>query len=221
MRRIGWVLLLAAGLGALRAEDKPAESPGDPQYVPRIAKEAAAEGNAAFVQRDYARARRAYRKVLELAPDNLLGLVNLGVVEFTDGKIDAAEKLLRRAVQIRIENAPAWLTLGVIYMDRDQLDAALAALTQATLQDPRNPRARNFLGVVAGRKGWPDAAQDQLRKALEIDPNYSDAHYNLALSYLERKPPAIELARRHYQRALELGAQPDKDVEKMLKTDAP
>lgn len=218
MRRCLALAVLAASVAApLMAQDAPA----DPQFVPLIAREAAAEGNAAFARQDYERARRAYRKVLDLAPDNLLGLVNLGMAEFTAGNAQEAEKLLKRAVRIRIETAPAWLTLGVIYMDQERLDEALAALTQATLYDPRNARARNFLGVVAGRKGWLDAAQDQLRKALEIDPNYGDANYNLALFYLERKPPAIELARRHYQRALELGAQPDKDIEKMLNSAAP
>lgn len=189
----------------------------DGVFVPEIAREAAAEAMAAFSNRDYKRARRAYNKVLEIVPDNLVALVNLGVVEFADGKNDEAEKLLKRAVQIRIETPPAWLTLGMIYMDQGKNDEALAALTQACLYDPRNPRARNFLGVVVGRMGWVDAAQVELRKAIEIDPNYSDAHYNLAVFYLERKPPSIELARRHYYRALELGVEPDPEIEATLK----
>ena len=35
------------------------------------------------------------------------------------------------------------------------------------------------------------------RKAIELDETYAEAHYNLAVLYLERQPPAIELARRH------------------------
>ena len=49
-----------------------------------------------------------------------------------------------------------------------------------------------------------------------MDSNYAEAHFNLALMYLERKPPATELARRHYAKAKELGAAPDKLVEKQL-----
>ena len=106
------------------------------------------------------------------------------------------------------------MTLGILYLDRNRLDEALAALTQATLYDPRNARAHNYLGVVVGRKGWIDGAQVELRRAVEIDPNYSDAHFNLAVFYLEGKPPSLELARRHYYRALELGAEPDPELEK-------
>lgn len=193
----------------------------DPQFVPAIAKESAVIGNNAFLRKDYAGARKAYQRVLDLVPDNVLGLVNLGVVEFSTGNMEKAEKLLKKAISIRLENPAAWLTLGIIHMDREQFDAALAALSQAVLQDPRNPRARNYLGVVIGRKGWIDGAQAELRRAVELDPSYSDAHYNLAVFYLEEKPPAIELARRHYYRAVELGAEKDAALEKVLKPEAP
>lgn len=199
-----------------------AETPvNDGKYVPEVAREAAGEGNAAFAHKDYERARRAYKKVIALAPDNLLGLINLGVVEYSAGNPTDAEPLLKRAVQLKLDAAPAWLTLGIMYMDQNRLDEALAALSQATLYEPRNARARNYLGVVIGRKGWLDGAQAELRKAVEIDPNYSDAHYNLAVFYLENKPPSLELARRHYYRAIELGAEPDPDVEKTLKAASP
>jgi Flp pilus assembly protein TadD len=56
-----------------------------------------------------------------------------------------------------------------------------------------------------------------LRRAVEIRPDYADAHFNLAVFCLERDPPAVELARRHYRRALDLGAAPDPLVERALK----
>lgn len=194
--------------------------PPDPGFVPAIAREAAAEGNAAFARKDLAGARRAYARVLDLVPDNLLGLLNLGVVEFSAGNPARAEELLKKAVSVRIETAAAWQTLGIIYMDQERFDEALAALAQAVLQDPINSRSRNYLGVVIGRKGWIDGAQSELRRAVELDPNYADAHYNLAVFYLEEKPPSVELARRHYFRALELGAEKDKAMEKMFNSSA-
>lgn len=219
---VGAVFLgLICGSVVLSAQT-PSPSPGQKGelFVPTIAKEAAAMGNRAFLKKDYAGARKAYQQVLDLVPDNVLGLVNLGVVEFSCGNSAKAEELLRKAVAIRLQNPAAWLTLGIIAMDQERFDEALAALAQAVLQDPRNPRARNYLGVVIGRKGWIDGAQSELRKAVELDPTYSDAHYNLAVFYLEEKPPAIELARRHYFRAIELGAEKDAAIEKVLKSGA-
>jgi tetratricopeptide (TPR) repeat protein len=196
-------------------------SADDGRYVPEIARQAAAEGSAAFARADFEGARRAYLKVIDLAPDNLLGLINLGVVEYSLKKFEEAEGHLKHAVRLKLDAAPAWLTLGIIYLEQNRLDEALAALAQATLYDPRNARARNYLGVVVGRKGWIDGAQVELRRAVEIDPNYSDAHYNLAVFYLEGRPPSIELARRHYFRAIELGADPDPEIEQSLKAAAP
>ena len=213
-----WLFLFLGLLAATPAlQGQTDSSADDGRYVPEVAREAAAEGSAAFARSDFERARRAYLKVVDLAPDNLLGLINLGVVEYSLKKFEDAEGHLKRAVRIKIDAAPAWLTLGIIYLDQNRLDEALAALAQATLYDPRNARARNYLGVVVGRKGWIDGAQVELRRAVEIDPNYSDAHYNLAAFYLEGRPPSTELARRHYFRAIELGADPDPEIEQALK----
>lgn len=205
--------ILLAGL--LIASHLSAEEPA-PKFTPRVLAEAIAQGNHAFEAKDYATARRAYERVLSLDPKNPMGLVNLGLVEFSSGDSAKAEKLLKQAVALRIETAPAWLTLGMIYMDQNRFREALAALSQATLLDPQNPRARNFLGVVIGREGWIDGAQQELRRAVELDPVYADAHYNLAAFYLQEKPPAIELAKRHYFKAIELGVEKDPSMEKLF-----
>jgi Flp pilus assembly protein TadD len=216
------LLLLALPAATLWATPLRAQNATrEPKFVPDIAREAAVQGNAAFERKDYAGARKAYQRVLDLVPDNLLGLVNLGLVEFYAGNSARADELLKKAVAIRLENPAAWLALGMIAMDEEKFDEALAALAQAAVQDPRNPRVRNFLGVVVGRKGWIDGAQSELRRAVELDPGYAEAHYNLAVFYLEEKPPAIELARRHYYRSIELGAEKDERIEKVLKSPGP
>ena len=216
MRRAAVHALLAACALAL-AHELPADETGK-NFTPRTLAASIAEGNVAFERKDYGAARNAYTRVLTLEPSNLMALVNLGMVEFYSGHPDKAEELLKKAVRQRLESAPAWLTLGMIYMDRNESDAAIAALSQAMLQDPLNARTRNFLGVVMGRRGWIEGAQHELRRAVELDPSYADAHYNLAVFYLEEKPPAIELSRRHYQKAMELGVEKNPQMEKLFST---
>lgn len=195
-----------------------AEPSPPPEFVPSTTiATALADGNAAFGRGDFAAARRGYEAVLKLEPGNLVALVNLGLAEFQSGNPKRSAELLNRAVSLRLDLPPAWLTLGMIHMDANQPDAALAALSQAVLHDPKNPRARNFLGVVVGRRGWIDGAQAELRRAVELDPGYADAHYNLAVFYLQEKPPALELARRHYFKALELGVEKDPEMEKVFR----
>lgn len=196
-------------------------APPTTNFVPQALSDAVEEGNAAYARKDYAVARKAYERVLKLDGSNLMGLVNLGLVESALGNKAKADETLKKAISIRLETAPAWLALGMMYMDEDRSDAALAALSQAALYDPQNARTRNFLGVVIGRRGWIDGAQTELRRAVELDPSYSDAHYNLAVFYLQEKTPAIELARRHYFKARELGLEKDNEMEKVFITTSP
>jgi len=169
-----------------------------------------------FNMGDFERAEKAFRSFLELAPDDPTGLVNLGVAEYRLKHFEDAERLLKRAVRVKPDVAQAWLALGVLYYESDKLDAALAELSQAVLLDPKNARAHNYLGVTIGRKGWTSGAEQELENAIELDPDYAEAHFNLALFSLRRSPPAVELARRHYQKALDLGAPRDPLLEKEL-----
>jgi Tfp pilus assembly protein PilF len=116
--------------------------------------------------------------------------------------------------------AQTWLTLGIVTYSKNEPEAALAALSEAVYLDSNNPRAHMYLGVLMRKRGWLDAAEDELRKAVELDPTYPEAQFNLAMIYTERTPPALELARRHYYRALALGAAADPDLEKLLKRSA-
>ncbi|WP_083805191.1 tetratricopeptide repeat protein [Chthoniobacter flavus] len=123
---------------------------------------------------------------------------------------------MHTAVRLAPEASLGWLILGIVQYDRTRYDNALASLAQAAVLDPRNAMVHQYLGVTIGQKGWYSGAEDEMRKAIELDPSYAQAHFNLAVFYLQRNPPAVELARRHYERALELGAAPDPDVEKSL-----
>ena len=165
---------------------------------------------------DLTGAKKDFQKVLALAPDNVATTINLGLVAYRQKQYAEAEKLLKKAVRAQPEAGLGWLVLGVIFYDQEKLDAALAALAQAALLEPKNATVHQYLGVTVGKKGWLSGAEDELRKAIELEPGYAEAHFNLAEFYLQRTPPSVELARRHYQKALDLGAAPDADVAKSL-----
>ena len=179
-------------------------------------KKLTAQGVGAFEKGDLEGGRALLRKVLDADANNLIALVNLGSLEYRAGRPDDAVQLLERATRVEPRGVPAWLTLGVIACERGKLDAALAALAQAVYLEPSNVRAHSYLGVTLGKKGWLDGAEAELQRAIELDETSRDAHFNLAVVYLQRTPPPVELARRHYRRALELGASPDSLIEKQL-----
>ena len=161
-------------------------------------------------------AKLGFQKVLAIAPENPPALINLALIAQRQQRGEDAEKFLRRVIQKDTANATAWLLLGIGAYERNELDAAHAHLAQAVLHAPHDARAHQYLGATFGRRGWYSAGEEELRRALELDPKSADAHFNLAVIYMERTPPAVELARRHYQRALDLVAQPDEKLAKRI-----
>lgn len=194
--------LVAANDAPLRASGG---NPGNRALVLRAEK--------AFNSGKLQEAETLYSKAAEESPDSASLLVSLAAVKTRLGKTKESTALLRRALKLDQGNGPAWLLLGMNALDQKNDPEALAALMQATYLDDRNPRAHNFLGIAAGRKGWNEVSEQELRRAVELDPNYADANFNLAVFYLGRTPPLLELARRHYQRALDLGTKRDSVLE--------
>jgi cytochrome c-type biogenesis protein CcmH/NrfG len=198
----------------LKAGDTP---DGELPSLSGEAKDVAEKGVVDFRNDKFEDAKKAFEKMTQLAPSHPMGWVNLGSAEFRLGQLDDAEEHLKKAVRLDPTAAQGWLTLGIIYYQKSNLDAGLAALSQAVYLDPKNARAHLYLGVLIRKMGWLDGAQDELRQAIELDENYAEAHFNLAVLYLEQQPQAIELARRHYYQALKLGAQPDPELDRVLK----
>ncbi len=161
-------------------------------------------------------AKADFQKALAGAPDNVPTLINLGLIAQRQKDYPEAERLLTAALHVQPELGAAWLVLGVIYFDQEKLDRALGALAQAAAINPNDARAHHYFGVTLGKKGWYLGAEDEMRKAIELKPDDAEAHFDLAVFYLQRTPPAVELARRHYLKARDLGATPDPQVEKSL-----
>ena len=213
--------MLQVGAARLNAQTK-----GDDKYGPANEKKSgklpaytaalADRAAKAFSMRRWDEARTAYLEMLEADSTNALVLSNLGAVEQGAGHLPKAKEYFGKAVAINPDLTQAWLAWGLVCYDLGDNYLAASALTRAIDQAPTDAKAHNYLAVAVQKLGWLDAAESELRRAIELDPNYANANYNLALMYLDRKPPAVELAKHHYERAVALGAAKDPDVEKRL-----
>jgi len=169
-----------------------------------------------FDQGKYHAAEREYQELLTKSPNNLYSLSNLGVVYFRTGKLKAAELTLKKAVAIAPKDEFAHTTLGIVYYRQSKFDDALNELTKSLAINPKSAAAHNYLGITASQKGWQEAAEKEMLEAIAVKPDYADAHFNLAVIYATASPPSKELAKRHYTKATELGAEPDASLEKLL-----
>lgn len=172
---------------------------------------------AAFGKKDWVSARKAYKEILELDDGNALVWANLGAVEQQAGDIKRAIECFEKSVQFNGQLAPSWTALGLLLQRRGDTYRAISCFARAIHEDPEDARAHNYLAIAAKGLGWTDAAEAELQRAIEMKPDYGIAHFNMALMLLERRPPAMELARRHYEKALSLGVAKDEVVERRLK----
>jgi len=172
---------------------------------------------AAFGKQDWPAARKAYLEMLELDDGNALIWANLGAVEQQAGDTKQAIECFEKSVQINPQLAQTWTALGLLLQKQGDTYRAISCFTRAIHEEPEDARAHNYLAIAAKGLGWTDAAEAELQRAIELKPDYGIAHFNMALMLLERRPPAIELARRHYEKSLALGVAKDDVVERRLK----
>jgi Tfp pilus assembly protein PilF len=184
--------------------------------LPSGSAELVAEAQNYYAAGKFDKAEDDYQKILQHGENNGLVLANLAAIEMEEGKFDDAEKHIKAAVAQSPDDAFNLSTLGYLKIRQEKYDEALDALSRAVKLDPQNPEIQNFLGLALGHKGLRAQAETALRKALQLDPNYGPAHNNLAVIYISQEPPLAELARWHYQKALDAGQPRNPDLEKIL-----
>jgi tetratricopeptide (TPR) repeat protein len=201
-------------------EPQPAASSGTtekpPHKLPPDSEKLVAEAQNYFAAKEFDKAAADYRKILQQDPDNPLALGNLAAIELEQGKLDDAEKHIKAALAQNPDDSYNLSILGYVKFRQEKFDDALDALSRAAKLNPQNPEIENYLGVTLSHKGLHTQAETALRKAIEINPNYAAAQNNLAVIYISDQSPSPELARYHYQKALEAGQPRNPELEKML-----
>ncbi len=192
------------------------ESFSEKPRIPDEFKETAAQATSLYNEKKFDESAAAYEKILTKYPQSIYALSNLGVVRFQQQKYPEAEKALREAIRVAPNDAFSHSVLGIALVQQEKYDDAIQILSRAVALDPADAKTRNYLGISSSRKGLQEAAEQECRKAIELDDGYGDAHFNLAVIYATQTPPAKELAKRHYGRALELGVPKDAELEKLI-----
>jgi TPR repeat protein len=109
------------------------------------------------------------------------------------GDLDAAIDECRVAIKIEPSNSKAHLQLGITLMAKQEGRTAAIALMEAVLLDPALTHAHYSLGSVQYSLGNVTAAIQSYRRALELQQNFPDARYRLAL--------VLKLTNRHREAA--------------------
>jgi tetratricopeptide (TPR) repeat protein len=93
---------------------------------------------------------------------------------------------------------------GITQAEQNQTGVAAASFNAALALDPDNKYAWYNLGVIAQQQSDPAAAVNDYDHAIQIDPNYSPALYNKALTVQTKDP---ETAEQLYRKAITINPQ--------------
>jgi len=175
-----------------------------------------AEAQRYYSAKQLDKAEDRYLQVLREDQNHVPTLANLAAVELQLNHLPQAETNIMQALALAPDDPACLAIFGNLRFRQMNYDAAFDALSRAAKADPRNAEVQNYLGLTLSAKGLRGPAEQALRKAIQLEPGYGDAHNNLAVIYATQKPPFLELARWHYQRALDAGTKPNPDLEKLL-----
>jgi Flp pilus assembly protein TadD len=134
------------------------------------------------------------------------------------GQLDKAGSVLMQALKGSPDDVELNLMLGILRCQEGNYQAAIKLLGQLSEREPANSRVRVALGAAYLAAGQHSRARMELDMAVGLDPDSSEAHYDLAQVLLTSTPPDPEGAESHYKNALSLGAKRDPDFEKRLQT---
>jgi len=107
--------------------------------------------------------------------------LNLGLVQFENGDLDAATDSLRRAVLLGPDHSESHYNLALAFERRGLLADAEREILASLRLNPNQPDARNSLGVIFAEEGKTVRASLPWRELVREALDYEPARKNLEL----------------------------------------
>jgi tetratricopeptide (TPR) repeat protein len=141
-------------------------------------------------------------QAIDLLPDNLDLVNNLGSIYWAQHRFDDAIECFKKVNQANPKHVDAWHNLGKCYQSKGFLSEAEFAFNSAFDLNSQRLDILESLAMLLFQKGESQKAIDLLTEGVEKQPNYVGFHANLALAYqsLGDNSKAIEC----YNAAIEL-----------------
>jgi serine/threonine protein kinase/tetratricopeptide (TPR) repeat protein len=126
-----------------------------------------------------------YQRAVELDPNFAMAYARLGAVYNNLGQTEQSEQNRKKAFELRdraSEREKLYIT-SHYYGDSGQLQKGITALELYRQEYPRDPLPYGNLASTYNQLGQFDIALPLARQALDLDPDMSSAHENVATAY--------------------------------------
>ena len=124
-----------------------------------------------------------FERALELSPDHVVAMVNVGNAFRQKKDWQEAREVLERAVAASPGDPDANYSLGMVFAQLDDRDRARQYLERALNSRPSYPEALNNLGILYLRTGQRDRAVASFEKSILVAPSFDQSYINLARLY--------------------------------------
>jgi serine/threonine protein kinase/tetratricopeptide (TPR) repeat protein len=127
----------------------------------------------------YAAAMSAFRRVLELDPQNVEAYLGIGKAYDAQGHVTDAEQALQRAIEFRPDCWSCFNQLGLFLNRHSRYGEAVEAWRRVTELTPDNVWGYMNIGSVYVNMGQFQLAEDYFRRGLKVDPENPDLYANM------------------------------------------
>ena len=142
---------------------------------------------------------------LQLNPEFLSALSNLGALLGQQGRPDEAAACYRRLLQLQPADAVTCNNLGLTLYHQGKLDEAIASYGRALQLSPGYAQAYQNMGVALEQQERLDEAIACYQRALQTKPDFAEAYYSWGNVLRQQGKPAE--AATCYTRAIEISPQ--------------
>jgi tetratricopeptide (TPR) repeat protein len=144
-----------------------------------------------------------FQEALNLNPDHLIALNNLGGAYRQLKRWEDARTTYERALQVNSDDAEANYGLGMVFAHNDDTAHAFELLQKALKLRPANPEALNNLGILYLRTQRRNEAVTSFEECIRVAPTFDQSYLNLARVYVIEGAPdkarsvLLELLKQH------------------------
>jgi Flp pilus assembly protein TadD len=124
-----------------------------------------------------------FEKALQIDPDRLIVLQNLGNAYRQAKRWDDARTTLERALAIKPQDPEANYSLGMVFAQKDDNETAYRYLQKALQTRPSYPEALNNLGILYLRTHRRNEAVAEFEECIRVAPAFDQSYLNLARVY--------------------------------------
>jgi tetratricopeptide (TPR) repeat protein len=140
------------------------------------------EGLANFLEAlgDREGAIAAYRRIIELLPQDFYASLQLGRLLGEQGQPAAGQPFLENATRLRPSLPEAWYELGSVLGAQEKFPAALDCMQRAARTRPQDPAYVCYTAKVLAKMRRRAEAIQHYRRAIQMRPDFWEARFELA-----------------------------------------